>query len=560
VWLICGFIFITFGKLLVNICRVFFKDAVYSIYDTFFIGIGFVGTILSLLSLWFPVNIYSAWGLVIFSILYIIYLSCIKKDFFLLDIVNGIKKWKWQTKLLVLLTISVVTFYCLLPPTIFDMRLYYLQSIIWNESYPVIPGLANIHGRFGFNSNILLLSSALSFKDVFSFRTYGVLGVSFIFLLVWIIKQTRASASIWEKTGLFFICFMLVYVYRSFLSAPSTDILPNILVIYVLLKAILNKDSIFKSPLVFWILPIYSITLKLSVIPVCLLCLPIIIRLVKDKEYKVLSFIVFIGFMIVAAWCMRTVIISGYLVYPYPSLDLFNVDWKVPEALAMEEKANVSSWAKMPGISTAEFEQMHFKDWMKVWLLRHIKYLPLSLFFYCLASISPIIILTMWKTKLIRSGYHILLWLVAFAGFVFWFILAPDGRFGISFILIAAIAPFLFLSNAIENRFINKSPDVFFILAFLFLLYSGIGIHKEYQGDKSVVSYLYAPQTIEIIDKKDNTSFTSKQIGDLIIYAPNNFLCSDHDIPCVPFFDPEHNLEMRGNKIEKGFRVKVKEQ
>ena len=41
----------------------------------------------------------------------------------------------------------------------YDTGLYYLQNIQWIEHYPVVKGLANLHGRFGFNSHFFLDSA-----------------------------------------------------------------------------------------------------------------------------------------------------------------------------------------------------------------------------------------------------------------------------------------------------------------------------------------------------------------------------------------------------------------
>lgn len=42
------------------------------------------------------------------------------------------------------------------PAQFFDLGLSYLQAVQWNSSYPIVPGLGNLHGRLAFNSAYLL--------------------------------------------------------------------------------------------------------------------------------------------------------------------------------------------------------------------------------------------------------------------------------------------------------------------------------------------------------------------------------------------------------------------
>jgi len=60
------------------------------------------------------------------------------------------------------------------PPEIYDTGLYHLQAIKWIEEYAVVPGLANLHGRFGFNPNIFTFYALTSLFDVFNQEIFSV--------------------------------------------------------------------------------------------------------------------------------------------------------------------------------------------------------------------------------------------------------------------------------------------------------------------------------------------------------------------------------------------------
>lgn len=553
-WCIYAFIFLAFGKLLISFCNHFLKKNNYGLCDTFFFGICFVGTALSVLSIWVPINTYSGWGLFIISVLYSFYSYKYKKDYFLSDIIKKIKGLSLSAKVLSLFAITTILFFCLLPPFLSDMKLYYLQSIMWNETYPVIPGLGNIHGRFGFNSNILLLTSALSLNDIIGFRIYAILGLSMVVFFIWIINKISISDSFIQKIALIFFCFAFIHFYYLFVSSPSTDILPNILVSYILLKALLEKDIIKNSPLIFLILPVYAVTLKLSVIPVCLFCLVIIFQLIREKEYKTLAFVSCLALAVIIPWCTRTIILTGYLIYPYASLDLFNFDWEIPKEFVEIEQRWVTSWAKMPGISYEEFEKMPIEDWLKIWMARRVNFMKITTFVLCMSGISVLMMSWIWKTSKKISFMQMFTWFVAFCGFIFWFILAPDERFGASFILVTAIAPFLILKKTSKNKITEKLSPVLFVILLAFAIYQGLPLFNDHKQNKSFISYLYTPQTIDAFDKKRETTFREKQVNTIILYVAENSLCSDHKLPCAPHYD--ERLEMRGKYIKDGFRIK----
>lgn len=551
-WLISGSIFLVFGKLLVDIFRVFYPEkASCSVFDCFFLGICTVGSLISIQSIWYPVNSYTGLILFVLAIAYFSFSAFWNKDRFWVNFTSSIKGQSLSVKLLALFVLLTILVYSSLPPLVFDMGLYYLQSILWNESYPVVPGLANIHGRLGFNSNILLLSSALSLSDIFSFRVYPVLGLSTWVLILWILVKMRAGKSLIQKLALVCTSFAFLYIYTPFISSPSTDVLPNILVLYILLKAILEPETLKNNLLPFFLIPIYALTLKLSVAPLCLFCIYLLVKEVKTGMYKECFTLILLGLFILIPWLVRNVLLSGYLIYPFPSLDIFGFDWKVLSYLADIEKREVTTWARMPGLGYLETEQMGFFDWGKYWLVRHIKMHKLILFSCILAGISPLAIFYMWKKKLIDSFVHLFVWGIALGGAIFWFVLAPDARFGFSFILVTALSPLLLCEK------VKVKTNIHFIVLATFISFifiNGVEQNQVYRGNKTLQSYLYAPQQMEIMDKARNTVFKDYEVDNLTFFYPDNMLCSDHALPCVPFYDDK--VEMRGATITDGFRKK----
>lgn len=65
--------------------------------------------------------------------------------------------------LLLLILSAWVASRAMLPPLLNgDIGLYYLGTVHWINSFPVVPGLGNLHGRLAFNQSFFLCSSTQS--------------------------------------------------------------------------------------------------------------------------------------------------------------------------------------------------------------------------------------------------------------------------------------------------------------------------------------------------------------------------------------------------------------
>jgi hypothetical protein len=125
----------------------------------------------------------------------------------------------------------------------YDLGLYYVPLSSWMEQFPVIPGLANIHGRFAFSPQHIVL--ATSMNDIFNAISGFTVLTGFISLLV-IILNTRLLGEALRLKNTFAIIlsigiyFVLVFLYsgknaQTFLTSSSSDSLVIILLIAILI-------------------------------------------------------------------------------------------------------------------------------------------------------------------------------------------------------------------------------------------------------------------------------------------------------------------------------------
>jgi hypothetical protein len=556
-WITSLFIFFSFGHFFVSLFSPHGKNN-YIFADVFFLGFAFVGTILATLSLCIPLTGYVLLFLFIFSLFYFVYSSRKGQLSLLTDTWRKIKSLSLLYKIAIVLFFFVVALYSLLPPLHYDTALYHWQSMMWSESYPVVSGLANIHTRFGFNSNALLLHSVFSLQDIFGARIIGLNSLLLAVLFVWIIFKIRESTLIPQLALILFI-FILVRFYDDAISSPATDLIPNIIVSYLLLRAVLDYRSLATVPLLYWILPIFCLTLKLSVAPICLFSLVVFVWQVKNKQYKTILTSLVIVCIVLIPWLTRNVILSGYLIYPI--VDVFDVDWKVPTSVAKREILLMKTWTKVLDPDLEKVLNMPLIEWGKLWLLRNFNLSKTVIFVLGMAVISPLVILFTQRRKLLEKPYFVYPWVIAFVGVVFWFTTSPDIRYAFGYVIFTALAPFMLVKwEKVEKGFLNKTVPFLILLFASFFIGVSFNVIRITKGNLAYQSFLYEPNVTSFPEKRALAEFIPFKVDGITIYVPvSGDQCFDHPLPCTPPSVCLDCLELRGESIKDGFRTKAKE-
>jgi hypothetical protein len=533
----------------------------FSFFDIFWLGLCVTGALLSIISLFFPINIYVLLVFIGISVVYCIirrknilsHYSKVYQEF--------LKLSKWD-KIASMACLGVIILFSLVIPynipTLHDIGLYHLQSLMWLEEYSVVPGLGNLHGRLAFNSNSLLLSTLFSYHPDSYPVFFALPGLCLFVFSSWLIVKIRRLKSNISAIVLYTLLFIFIFIFRHAIPTTSTDLLAGIFVLYIILGVALRDDTDRKM-FVLCIMSVFCITLKLSTAPILLAALVGIIYFIRQKNLKPIYFSVLIGAIIVIPWCIRFVILSGYLIYPFPAIDLFDVDWKMPEAMVVAEKNAAYAWARIQNVSPDVVLAMPFYEWIPRWI-PYQSLLTLGLFL--LAFVSPVIILIRKKFFLKKKRFFVA-WAVAFCGMLFGFIAAPDIRFSLGFVLGAAFIPFIltsFILNVAVNFFYRGVKYIrvaVIILGGVLLLGLSLRQFVHYEGISANALYTFfvKAQSIDNIDTGKEIKYNEHRVDGIIIYYPDKGdQCFDQPLPCTPY--PNNRLEMRGGSLQNGFRIK----
>ncbi|HEV2488403.1 MAG TPA: hypothetical protein VGT03_01230 [Candidatus Acidoferrales bacterium] len=462
------------------------------------------------------------------------------------------------------------------PCTHFDTGLYGEPSIHWIISYPAVPGLANVHGRLGFNSAVFLCIAALGqgFWNGLGFHLFTGMILAAMWTAVlpaWqkILRhspENRARAADWFHAILVIPAAM--WSAREQIAGAPTDVPANAVcliaagILFTQLER--GRESMDGSDrrqsnielVVAAMLLALAVSFKLSTLVfaalgwvICAVCL-----LAGNREacnrLKWLAGAVLLPAAILLPWLARNLILTGYPFFPAAVLGI-PADWRVPKAAADLMVSWVHSWGRNPDARVAETQGW---SWFAPWLLRTIRMreqfqIPLLL------SLGGIAAALAARVRAAPSERRRWLWLLApsVAGVAFWFIESPDTRFGAAAIWTTGAT--LGALGIVNLMAISKRPParIFaagILIAAAWCLFS-FDWQESYRPFLKVRGFISLPEA-RVVPRRT--------LSGLVVYVPSSgYQCWDAPLPCTPYFDPTLRLR-KPEELRDGFRAEGREE
>ena len=255
----------------------------------------------------------------------------------------------------------------------YDSDLYHAQAIEWIEKYGVVKGLANLHLRLGYNSASFALSALYSFHFV-NGQSYHVMTGFFALLLSWqcidIKHLVRRKYPVLSDFVRLAAIYYLFTIYDE-MVAPASDYFIGCILFYIIihwLDLLVLHEKSFVPYILLTFAAVYAATVKLSAAMLVLLAIKPIVQLIRDKKkeaVKPIAFSVIVSLFIAIPYFIRNVIISGWLIYPFTGIDLFNVAWKVPKGQAQYDAKEIMVYGR--GYTDVLQYDKPFAEWFPDW-------------------------------------------------------------------------------------------------------------------------------------------------------------------------------------------------
>src|SRR6187397_1615258 len=288
-------------------------------------GLILLTSLTQIIVLFFPITIYTKLGILGLLIL----LSILKRK----NTKFPIPKIKVSASVILFFIVWAIILLINAGPTLMDdTESYHIQSIKWIKEYGSVPGLVNLHERFGFNSS--WFSSVALFS--FSSKTTGgftvLNSVLSMWLCYWFISkcnQYRKENNVQAAFAVFIIfitCLLIWPLIRGNAATTNYDFITTVFVL-ILFSEVFYSEKI--SPSTEWIIwPVYLFTVRVINFPLLALSLFALIFFIKQKNFKTIFLPVIWCLFLIVPFLIRNIIIGGYPFYPATYFDLTSVDWK----------------------------------------------------------------------------------------------------------------------------------------------------------------------------------------------------------------------------------------
>ncbi len=462
----------------------------------------------------------------------------------------------------------------------YDTTLYHASAIRWIEEYGVVPGLANLQSRYGYNSAEFAHNALYSFKWYTGRSlhcTTGFLAMVSAHLLydkeLFTGRRTIQSVD-FVRIGLLYYLGVLF----AQMVSPASDYVANLLIFDILILMLGRvKDRTLPADyyVLISLLAIYGITVKVSLAPMVLICLIPFVYYIIKKDVRSILFCIVSGLVIAVPYFIRGYILSGWILYPSTLIKLGNPDWQVPIGEAQYDAKEISMWGR--GITDAtKWSEVTLTNWIPSWfaaLDTVEKVLITAVITSVVVLVAIEIRLGLSKNRRALQRYNILLELpiawIMLLGVVTWFVGAPLVRYGLGFVL---SFPLLVVGILYELVFrevriagINKdrtgsdrsSPGERkeIVGRALFLIIAGVMVLMKVKGlVVDIAGSLDRDCLIWQQDYEDPEAFTYEVNGVTIYVAKNGGGMGYNKFPSS--IEVKDNIELRGSELKDGIRVK----
>jgi hypothetical protein len=444
----------------------------------------------------------------------------------------------------------------LVTPMSYDTGLYHLQLIEWLEHGPRVFGLANLHFRFGVNSIWFVDVSMFDFIRQTHLGIFLLNATLFTIVLGALIQPILAGSarqSAGRIANLYAVVIVVVLLvnaatimFNQLFAGPENDLPAALLVVYGFwaFLRIFEADSDRQARLVDLLVgSALAVMIKITTAPVLLL-LPVACYAVIGKDRRAVAGLardpVVLCLAVAAlAWIATGVISSGCVVFPVGSSCIAALPWTPLPADVSQFATLITAWARSPNghFREAATGWAWLADWPSLMLARRAFVPGTSWSFAVVAAIGLALALV---ERLRRNAERLdrpagsRIWVIGYAiliaclGNLFWFLMAPDPRFGIGFLLalpallIAAAMRGLSTDGALARFAVNRC----LLAAFVFLCLGLFAVNHWTTAAQAAKSWPSIPYAA-VAEQDFGPSFRAK-------VPVKGDQCWDAPRPCAP--------------------------
>ena len=311
----------------------------------------------------------------------------------------------------------------------YDTGLYHLQAVAWMTTGPLPQGLANLFDRLGFNCSWFCFAAAVETPLALGKSCFIVNALLAILIALPAVDAMLRTARSTIRPDRVLLVLMLIPlgifgVDQGMISSLAPDLIVMLLVLFSI-SFWLRSPRFTPHILTF---ACFALTIKLSAAP--LLLIAIVFHIAGNRRWGILptTFCILAGLISLT----RGIWLSGYPAFPSTIGRMSNLSWTAPPGVPEHAAWWIEHWAKYdPKLQPIE----PGSPWMAAWMLRVGLSQPMLIAYGFF--ITGVVLCG--RRDLRRIGLKInsrfaIAAILLLPALAFWFITAPQPRFGFGYI------------------------------------------------------------------------------------------------------------------------------
>ncbi|GHS91623.1 hypothetical protein FACS1894139_12400 [Planctomycetales bacterium] len=445
----------------------------------------------------------------------------------------------------------------------YDTALYHAQIVRWYNEYGAVCGVGNLHSRLAFNSSYLSFAALLD-NWIFDARSAWLMpalifsGGFLYFLHEWFFAR-KTEIRLYAAGVIIYWFYAAMSVGPSLYYDEPVHLLNAVVVLeaYYLLNRrdrVAEKSTDMAQLL---LLAVGAFTIKpigaVSLIFTGGLVLFLLLR--ERANRRLWAIAVLPAAVALGIWTARNLITSGYPLYPLPILAM-PFDWTMTYTEVKGNYDAVVAWARMPGAGFLESLNHGFWFWFAPWCARNFSTVK-----FWILGVLPLLFATLLWVKALRfhRGRHSALFFLVWGGanILYWFVSAPDMRFGGGFFWVNLAAAFLFLNSTelwrgvalrFEKSWLGRRKKWLFVGGLLLIL--AVNLVGTAVSKRRSLIFMGKVTANPVVEHTVNSTPPFK------VWVPvTGDQTGDSPLPSSPYPSVVDNLEMRvPGDLGRGFR------
>ncbi len=439
-----------------------------------------------------------------------------------------------------------------------DTNIYHAAAIRIYEEYGLVKGIGNLQLHYAYNSSYLAFASIFSFKWLIGQSLHTTTGfletIMCLYAFHGLRDFVRHKNHVADMMRVGILLYTLVNVIRS--MSPATDYATMYFALFIMTAWCTNLfegESDLTEFSLLSVAAVFTATLKFSSCLLILIAVYPAVCLIRDKKWKEIGGYLFCGCIILFPFLMRNYYISGWLLYPFDKIDLFQVVWKIPKEFLVNDADQIKVWGRC--LYDVTKVDMPVSEWLPVWWEHQFRYEKMFLGAVALGAILQMVILFMrvMRRQKRKPGYAALqfaLW----ANIAEWFLLAPFIRYGLAFLLAVVMIA--------VGEYLSERKSGFYSIAAGCLTFCVIVSVSPYWDQYVTDAGVFVKQSLKepyyIMQKDyDKGRMESCEInGNKVYFSTGEEVNSYHVFPGTCYKPMLERSTLIGDKIEDGFRAK----